>query len=258
MGRLARFPKRVLEPIEVAYTDEERAIHAALRQYAELRQASGRGQRREVRHRVRAEDAQEAALLQPRRLPHHAGAAREIAAHGQASARRVRKPSLGILQRELDRVDEDYADDDEYDEATTDAVDAASLLFSEPSAEELALLKQMKDVGGTGVGAARLEGEGADPLAQRRTSGPARNGATSGSSSSPSTGPRRTGCKTSWPTEGFTGGDRLLTMYGGMDSKDREESKPPSRPSPEAARCASCWPPTPPPKASTSRTTAPG
>jgi hypothetical protein len=34
-----RFPKRVLEPLEVAYTEEERAIHAALRKYAELRQA---------------------------------------------------------------------------------------------------------------------------------------------------------------------------------------------------------------------------
>ena len=34
-----RFPKRVLEPLEVAYTPQERAIHAALRKYAELRQA---------------------------------------------------------------------------------------------------------------------------------------------------------------------------------------------------------------------------
>ena len=48
------------------------------------------------------------------------------------------------MKQELDRIDEDYADDNEYDEATTDAVDAASLLFSEPTAEELALLKQMR------------------------------------------------------------------------------------------------------------------
>src|SRR3954470_5372827 len=33
-----RFPRRVLEPIEVPYTNEERTIHAALQQYAELRQ----------------------------------------------------------------------------------------------------------------------------------------------------------------------------------------------------------------------------
>lgn len=34
-----RFPKRMLEPLEVAYTDEEQAIHAALRRYSQLRQA---------------------------------------------------------------------------------------------------------------------------------------------------------------------------------------------------------------------------
>jgi hypothetical protein len=34
-----RFPKRVLEPLEVDYTKEERAIFAALRKYSELRQA---------------------------------------------------------------------------------------------------------------------------------------------------------------------------------------------------------------------------
>src|SRR5690606_2099252 len=32
-----RFPPRVLEPIEVPYTDEEREIHAALREYTKLR-----------------------------------------------------------------------------------------------------------------------------------------------------------------------------------------------------------------------------
>ena len=35
------------------------------------------------------------------------------------------------------------ADDNDYDEATTDAVDTASRLFSEPSEKELALLKKM-------------------------------------------------------------------------------------------------------------------
>src|SRR3954454_13612607 len=37
-----RFPKRVLEPIEVPYTDEERAVHAALRHYALLRSKRAR------------------------------------------------------------------------------------------------------------------------------------------------------------------------------------------------------------------------
>ena len=49
-------------------------------------------------------------------------------------------------------MEEGYADDTEYDEATTDAVDTASRLFSEPSEKELALLKQHEGVGGTSVG----------------------------------------------------------------------------------------------------------
>jgi hypothetical protein len=32
-----RFPKRRLEPLEVPYTEEEKRIHAALRQYTQLR-----------------------------------------------------------------------------------------------------------------------------------------------------------------------------------------------------------------------------
>ena len=40
------------------------------------------------------------------------------------------KPTFGILKREIDRIDEDYADDEEYDEATGDAVETASRLFA--------------------------------------------------------------------------------------------------------------------------------
>ena len=46
---------------------------------------------------------------------------------------------------QIDRAEEDYFDDSEYEEATDDAVDAASLLFREPSPEELELLRRMKD-----------------------------------------------------------------------------------------------------------------
>src|SRR5205807_480647 len=48
------------------------------------------------------------------------------------------KPTRGVLQRQIDRVDEDYSLDDEAEEATQDAVDTASLLFQEPTDEEVA------------------------------------------------------------------------------------------------------------------------
>ena len=60
----------------------------------------------------------------------------------------VSKPTRGILQRQIDRVEEEYSVDDEADEATHEALDAAALLFQEPSPEEWALLKEMKSWAG--------------------------------------------------------------------------------------------------------------
>ena len=42
---LRRFPPRILEPIEVPYTDEEREVHAALRQLHQAAVRSGRQDR---------------------------------------------------------------------------------------------------------------------------------------------------------------------------------------------------------------------
>src|SRR5512135_2919242 len=56
----------------------------------------------------------------------------------------ISRPTRGILQRRIDRVEEDYSVDDEAEEATHEALEAASLLFHEPAPEELALLKEMR------------------------------------------------------------------------------------------------------------------
>ena len=61
-----------------------------------------------------------------------------------AKRKAVSKPKMSVLQREFDRMDEEYADDFEYDEATADALDSATRLFTEPNEQEVALLKQMK------------------------------------------------------------------------------------------------------------------
>ena len=218
-----RFPKRVLEPLEVAYTTEERAIHAALRKYAELRQA-------------RAEDnaekfATEFVLktLKKRLFSCPAAFAASLEQHEKSlfTARRSRgadRPSLGILQRELDRIEEDYAHDDEYDEATTDAVDTASRLFSEPSAEELALLKQMKEWAGRA--AAQLDSKAKELIRWLNDHlRPGKKWGTERVILFTEYRATQNWLKTVLATEGFTGGDRLLTMYGGMDPHDREAVK---------------------------------
>src|SRR5262249_48620648 len=54
------------------------------------------------------------------------------------------RPRLSLLQREIGRMEEEYARDEEYEEATDDALDAASRLFRKPTAEENHLLEQME------------------------------------------------------------------------------------------------------------------
>ena len=97
------------------------------------------------------------------------------------------KPTRGILQRQIDRVEEEYSVDDEADEATHEALDAASLLFQEPTPEELALLKEMKSWAGKATSQLDAKTKGLIRWLNEhiRPDGP---GASSGSSSSPSTG----------------------------------------------------------------------
>jgi hypothetical protein len=138
-----RFPKRVLEALEVEYPSEEKHIHPALKRYSELRQANAQD---------RAEKfATDFVLLTLKKRLFSSPAAflRTLEQHESSlrNARRrkaVSKPTRGVLQRQIDRVDEDYSFDDEADLATHEALDAASLLFREPSPEESSLLREMK------------------------------------------------------------------------------------------------------------------
>ena len=161
--------------------------------------------------------------------------------HGQARQGRP-KPSISILKQELDRMDEEYADDTEYDEATADAVDAASLLFTEPTASELALLKQMKEWAEKASWPTRLEGQVTDRLAQHAHLDPARNGSNERVIIFTEYRATQNWLKEVLAQQGFTDGDRLLTMYGGMDLEEREEVKaafqtaPEHQPGPHPAR----------------------
>jgi ERCC4-related helicase len=218
-----RFPRRVLDPIEVPYTDEERTIHAALQRYSELRVQRSQDNTEALATEFVLKTLKKRLFSSPAAflttLDQHEKSLRH-AKRGKA----VRQPSVGVLKQELDRVDEDYADDGEYDEAMTDAVDAASLLFSEPSTEELALLKQMR------VWAEKASGELDSKVkclidwlnAHLRTGKKWNNERVIIFTEYRAT--------QNWLLEilahrGFTGGERLLTMYGGMDREEREEVK---------------------------------
>ena len=218
-----RFPRRVLEPVEVPYTDEERAIHSALRQYAELRVKRSQDNAESLATEFVLKTLKKRLFSSPaaflKTLDQHERSLKQA-----KRVKAVRKPSIGILRQELDRIDEDYANDSEYDEATTDALDAASLLFSETTASEVALLKQMREWAEKASG--QLDSKVNRLIKWLDTF----------IRPDKKWGHERVILFTeyratqNWLKEvlahhGFTGGDRMMTMYGGMDPQEREDVK---------------------------------
>jgi ERCC4-related helicase len=218
-----RFPRRLLEPIEVPYTDEERAIHAALQQYAELRVKRSQDNAEKLAIEFVLKTLKKRLFSSPAAflttLDQHEKSLRQ-AKRGKT----VRKPSIGILKQELDRIDEDYADDTEYDEATTDAVDAASLLFSQPSEKELALLKQMRQWAEKASG--QLDSKVKCLIDWLNTHiRPGKKWSHERIILFTEYRATQNWLKEILAQHGFTGGDRMLTMYGGMDMQEREDVK---------------------------------
>ena len=218
-----RFPKRVLEALEVDYPDEEKDIHAALRQYAKLRQS------RATDHAEKFATDFVLMTLKKRLFSSPAAFAATLSRHEHTlkNAKRraaVSKPTRGVLQRQIDRMEEEYSVDDEAEEAATDAVDTASLLFNELTPEEAALLKKMKTWADHAT--ARLDAK-AKKLIQWLHENIRPGGKWSNNRVIIFTEYRATQnwLHTKLASEGLTGNDRLLTMFGGMDPKERERDQ---------------------------------
>ncbi len=135
-----RFPKRVLEPLEVDYTAEERAAARILREYTRLRLEKV------------SDDAETYAaefvlkLLKKRLFSSPEAFAITLKQHEETLANAKRrgatsfKTSMGILRRQVEQAEEEGDNDDELEEAKTAALEAAAPLFREPTAQERALL----------------------------------------------------------------------------------------------------------------------
>lgn len=226
---LRRFPPRILEPIEVAYTAEEREIHVALRKYTQLRTSQAQN------HAERFATEFVLKTLKKRLFSCPAAFLTTLEQHEKSlrtARRKVTKPSHKTLQVELDRMDEEYADDTDYDEATADALDTATRLFAELTDDEAALLKQMKEW------AKRARGQ-RDSKARQLVAWLNENLKPGGQWSNERViifteyRATQTWLQEVLSVEGFTQGDRLLTMYGGMDAEKREEVKAAFQTSPD-------------------------
>jgi superfamily II DNA or RNA helicase len=140
-----RFPIRQLESIPVDYTAAERQVHSALKQYTELRVKG-------------AQDSVEKyatefvlKLLKKRLFSSPQAFALTLAQHSNSLVNSQRRRSRlashaneGILRRQLEQVEEDFADDDLFDAVTDESIDQTTQLFRSLSTEEASLLKQMQ------------------------------------------------------------------------------------------------------------------
>jgi SNF2 family DNA or RNA helicase len=218
-----RFPQRVLEALEVAYPADEQRMHTALREYTQRRQ------RRAMDTTEKCATDFVLMTLKKRLFSSPAAFLRTLEQHEHSLRHATRrtsapKPTRGILQRQIDRVEEEFSLDEEAEDATTEAVDVATVLFQEPTPEEIALLHDMKTWATRA--SAQLDAKAKALLNWlRQTIRP--NGTWSPERVILFTEYRATQnwLQGAFATEGFTGGDRLLTMYGGMDTQDRERIK---------------------------------
>lgn len=222
-----RFPPRKLEAIEVTYTAEEKQVHTWLQQYTQLRHKNAGNAAEKfatefvlklLKKRLFSSPAAFASTLEQ-----HRSSLTSVTRTPTTPATR-RKPSLGILRQQIARVEEEYAEDDTYEEATGDAVTVSTRLFREPTPAEQELLNKM---GGWAEKASHRPDSKTQALIGwlHQTIKP--NGQWSDRRVIVFTEYRATQnwLQTMLAAQGLTTGGRLETLYGGMDPERREQVK---------------------------------
>ena len=230
-----RFPARKLVALEVDYPGSERRAHQALREYTELR------------GKASADEAERFAtefvlkVLKKRLFSSPAAFEASIEQHVQSlqNARRrgaagAPRPSAGILRRMVDGVEEEFGDDALYEESTAEALDAAGRLFRPPSTDEQRLLDELR--AWAAQAAARPDAK-TDAVIRwlKQTCRP--DGQWNDERVLIFTEYRATQkwLQGLFAAHGLAGGDRLLTLYGGMKAEDRESIKAAFQADPEVS-----------------------
>lgn len=129
-----RFAERIVEHLEVPYSDEERQAHRALQKYSALRlkQAASDGERMAAEFVLK--------LLKKRLFSSPAAFGitleKHIATVGGSKA-------AGGAARDIQNFSDDYADDEEYEAETGEVVSSVSQALSPISTEERELLRHL-------------------------------------------------------------------------------------------------------------------
>ena len=219
-----RFPKRTIEPIKLRYTEEERKAHRLLVDYTECRTQSATDAIERVATHFVLKILKKRLFSSPMAfkltLECHLNSLKTAKRRKSITAR----PSLTVLNRRVDEVENEYADDEEHEELTAETIDTTSMLFTHLSKDENKLLDALKKYAGEAV--KRPDTKAAALIKWiHKTIKP--GGKWSKERVLIFTEYRAT---QKWlydllAHEGFATGDRMKQLYGGMDTKKREERK---------------------------------
>jgi ERCC4-related helicase len=234
VGTKLRFPKRELDVIEVGYTDVERQIHRALKEYSALRQKNAKTDE----ERFATEFVLK--LLKKRLFSSSAAFELTLAKHVQTLKKahepapaKPKTPVAGILRRQIAQVEEDYADDEEYETASDGAVGTASRAFDDLTPRERKLLEDMQSwANGASY---RADSKAQALMSWLKTALLTHDGKWTDERVIIFTEYRATQkwLHTLLSAQGLAGEERLMVLYGGMDEDDRERIKAAFQASPE-------------------------
>ncbi|MFW6358387.1 MAG: DISARM system SNF2-like helicase DrmD, partial [Chroococcales cyanobacterium] len=232
-----RFPERKLEAIPVDYTSQERQMNHLLNEYGKQRRQGAKNN-----HTEQYATEFVLKLLKKRLFSSPAAFLTTIEKHQNSLQKpqehlssRLSQPTVGILKRQLEYEEQDFTDDAEYEEFTESAIASTSPLFRELNSTEQQYLDQMKDL--------------AEQVAQRPDTKAREllnwihtyicpHGEWSQKRVIIFTEYRTT---QKWlydllASQGLASDKRLLTIYGGMTSEEREQVKAAFQASPEIAK----------------------
>jgi superfamily II DNA or RNA helicase len=224
LGR-ARFPERTLEAIEVDFSNDERRAHAFLQEYAELRSLDDEGGADTFASQFLMKLLKKRLFSSPEAFRLTLEAHLESIARGSGSKERPRtRVREGILRREIERVEEDYAEDEEYEEESRALVRTTSRALRPLTPKEEKIVKELGQW--AEKAASRLDAK-AKALLEWLESLVRAEGKWTDTRVIIFTEYRAT---QKWleavlANHGYTQNGRLLTLYGGMSPEDREQIK---------------------------------
>jgi hypothetical protein len=211
----------------VPYSEEERQAHALLRRYSESR-LSG------LQNDTTSPEAYATKfvlkLLKKRLFSSPEAFALTLERHRRSleTARRAmpaaRQTPIGLLRQQLERVEEEYGAEEEQEEAVGDALEEAAWLFRAPSSEEERLLEAMQRW--AEQASTRPDSKTEQLIAWLRLE-LLDGGQWSERRAIIFTEYRDTQkwLESMLASAGLKQGQRVLTLYGGMDSEERERMK---------------------------------